>query len=226
MLLSGVHQLMGVFNTQSNKSPTPCYCHLAKPVNTADPRSWLSDPGAGRHLEVWHEVWHEASGGVCPPASPTAKYHIHTGQSWTHTSAEEHDDCKFRNKARSTLAGNTITGIYTLKLHAVSALCGCTRGLTVAILITENSWKKRILCCVTLFSADIRLIDDFVPHQSIMHNLTWIKSPINIITHWIFCIVWHTVVRSRTPAWEGVTGEIHPAWVGKHILTFLYFHSF
>lgn len=46
VLYSGVHQLMGVFNAQPTKSFTPCSCHLAKPVNTAGLRSWLSDPGA------------------------------------------------------------------------------------------------------------------------------------------------------------------------------------
>lgn len=53
---------------------------------------------------------------------------------------------------------------------------------------TKKQQRKEFMLCHT-FSADIRLIDDFVPLQSIMHNLTWIKSHINIITHWIFCIV-------------------------------------
>lgn len=68
--------------------------------------------------------------------------------------------------------------------------------------------------------ADIRLIDDFVPHQSIMHNLTRIKSHINIITHWILHVERHAVVWSKTPVWEGVTGVMHPTWVGKHMHTF------
>ncbi len=46
VLYSGVHQLMGVFNAQPTKSCTPCYDHLAKPVNTTGLRSWLSDPSA------------------------------------------------------------------------------------------------------------------------------------------------------------------------------------
>lgn len=73
--------------------------------------------------------------------------------------------------------------------------------------------KKRTLCCVTHFSADICLIDDFVPHQSIMHNLTWIKSHINIITHWIFCIVWHASEEQNPSLRKSDRGD---AWVGKH----------
>lgn len=53
------------------------------------------------------------------------------------------------------------------------------------------STEKKILCCVTFLNVDIRLIDDLVSHQSIMHNLFWIKSHIIIITHWICCSLWH-----------------------------------
>lgn len=84
------------------------------------------------------------------------------------------------NKARSTL---THRGTHTYRKHS-EVVFSC-------LSVNQKYLEDRIICCVTLSSADIRLIDDFVPHQSIMHNLTWIKSHINIITHWIFCIVWH-----------------------------------
>jgi len=51
--------------------------------------------------------------------------------------------------------------------------------------------EKKTLCCVTFLNVDIRLIDDLAPHQSIMHNLFWIKSHIIIITHWICRSLWH-----------------------------------
>lgn len=34
-----------------------------------------------------------------------------------------------------------------------------------------------------LFNANLCLIDDFLPHDSIMNNLAWISSHINIIIH-------------------------------------------
>lgn len=73
-------------------------------------------------------------------------------------------------------------------------VCACVMswiGCHSLVFCTQWQQREGALCCVTCFRADICLIDDFVPHQSIMHNLTWIKSHINIITHWLFCIVWH-----------------------------------